>query len=294
MITDEIQATIQAIAHNAALYAESQFVNRAEALDELEFHVIDRLAGLAQTADLMRLKQAAECVKRDLEAIDGALFQRLRAAIRTGDCGANDLMRRIDRYVGHWSDRQQHEIGYDTLDQFINGLLGIQPLPDATHAPEPEMVSYQQTPARIILELIAQADLTPNDVFYDVGSGLGHVPMLVNLLSDATAIGVEYEPAYCAAARACTADLNLARVAFIHADARAADYAAGTVFFLYTPFRGSILQTVLEKLRTESRSRRIRIFTYGPCTLQVAQQRWLKSVGHAKNHSNTLAEWRSF
>jgi len=294
MITDEIQATIQAIAHNAAVYAEIHFVSRAEALDELEFHVLDRIAGLAQTADLIRLSQAAARVKRDLEAIDGALFQRLRSAIRTGVCNGTALKDLIEHYVGQPSDsRRLDQIGYDILDQFINGLLGLQTLPDETQALEQEMVAYQQTPARVIVELIAQADLTQDDVFYDVGSGLGHVPLLVSLLSDATAKGIEWEGAYCAAARACARNLNLARVAFVHADARTADYTDGTVFFLYTPFRGRILHAVLEKLRTESRRRRIRIFTYGPCTLQVAQQRWLKDVGQAGNYSNKLATWSS-
>jgi hypothetical protein len=44
---------------------------------------------------------------------------------------------------------------------------------------------------------------------------------------------------------------------------------------MYTPFNGEILQEVLEILRKESLQRKIKIFTYGPCTAQLALQGWL-------------------
>ncbi len=67
------------------------------------------------------------------------------------------------------------------------------------------------------------------------------------------------------------------RTTFINGDARDVDYADGTVFYLYTPFKGSVLQTVLERLRAESQRRRIRVCTYGPGTLEVLPQEWLVS-----------------
>jgi SAM-dependent methyltransferase len=155
------------------------------------------------------------------------------------------------------------------------------------------MVYYQPTPARIILELVEKANLTGKDVFYDLGSGLGQVPILVNLLSEAQAKGIEFEPAYCDYARACAAELNLSRVEFINVDARKADYSDGTVFFMYTPFEGSLLQEVLEKLRGESRKRMIKLFTYGPCTPQVSQQSWLECVDQNGNHIYKLGVFRS-
>jgi SAM-dependent methyltransferase len=155
------------------------------------------------------------------------------------------------------------------------------------------MVSYQQTPARIIFELVEKAHLTGEDVFYDLGSGLGQVPTLVHLLTGATAKGIEFEPAYCNYARVCAVGLNLSGVEFINADARTADYSEGTVFFMYTPFEGSILQEVLEKLRGESGRRRIRLFTYGPCTPQVSRQRWLKWVDQNGAHLFKLGVFTS-
>jgi len=299
MVIYEIQSDIEAIEKNAALYEETNFDNRAEAIDDIEFNVIDRIEGLLQTInppdELIPLKQYAERVKRQLEAIDDTLFQRLRADIRRGVCSGTALKGLIDEYVGPDSSgrRQQDELGYDSLDGFINGLLLIQVVPIETKTREPEMVYYQQTPARIIFELVEKAHLTGEDVFYDLGSGLGQVPILVNLLSGAIAKGIEYEPAYCDYARGCAADLNLSGVEFINADARTADYSEGTVFFMYTPFEGSVLQEVLEKLRGESRRRKIRLFTYGPCTPQVIRQSWLKAVDQTGADLYKLGVFRS-
>ena len=299
MVIYEIQSDIEAIEKNSVLYEETHFDSRVEAIDYIEFNVIDRIEALLHTTnqpeELTTLKQAAERVKHQLEEIDNNLFQRLRADIRAGVYSGTALKGLIGEYVRCDSrgDRLQDEIGYDSLDVFINGLLLIQTAPIETKDREPEMVYYQQTPARIILELVEKAHLTGKDVFYDLGSGLGQVPILVNLLSRATAKGIEFEPAYCDYARVCAATLNLSHVEFINADARIADYSEGTVFFMYTPFEGGILQEVLEKLRGVSRRRRIKLFTYGPCTPQVSQQNWLKRVDQNGDHIYELGVFRS-
>jgi hypothetical protein len=68
-------------------------------------------------------------------------------------------------------------------------------------------------------------------------------------------------------------------VRFIRGDARAADFSDGTVFYLYTPFIGTILRDVLNSLRQEADRREIRICTFGPCTRVVAEERWLSAIG---------------
>jgi SAM-dependent methyltransferase len=152
---------------------------------------------------------------------------------------------------------------------------------------------YQPTPARIVLELAEKADFQPHDVFYDIGSGLGQVAILVHLLSQVWAKGVEFEPAYCDYARRCARELNLSQVAFINADARAADYSDGTAFFLYTPFEGKMLERVLEKIKDESVGRDIRLYTYGPCTLQVARQGRLERLDQNGSEVYRLAIFKN-
>ena len=298
-VIDEIRADLEEIAKDSALYEETHFDRRVEAIDYLEFNIVDRIEGLLLTRtppqELTLLKQDAEGVKRQLEKIDARLFRRLRADLRAGVGTGTALKGQIEKYAAHHSRprRPSDPIDYDNLDVFIQGLLRFHAPPRETKTREPEMVAYQPTPARIILELVAKAALTATDVFYDLGSGLGQVPILVHLLSGARAKGVEFEPAYCDYARECAAELNLSRVEFVNADLRRADYSDGTVFFMYTPVEGRLLQEVLDKLRGESRRRTIRLFTYGPCTPKVARASWLRGVAPQGDHIYKLGAFAS-
>jgi SAM-dependent methyltransferase len=157
-------------------------------------------------------------------------------------------------------------------------LFSDQPLPAETKALMPGMVSFHKTPVRVVFELIRLAEMGSEDVFFDIGSGLGQVVLLVNLITGARCMGIEYEPAYCAYASAIASRLRLADTEFINADAGDGDYSKGTVFFLYTPFEGRLLQDMLRLLEKESRQRALRIFTYGPCSARVAAENWCSCV----------------
>ena len=295
----EIHSDIEAIEKNLALYEEKNFTGRVEAIDFIEFHLVDRINGLLQSVgrseDLEHMKKHTEELKEQLEKIDGKLFQRLRADIRLGKCRGEAFRDMIEKYMGdslkvRW---EQTTIGYDNLDIFLDGLFRMEIIPVETKEREPEMVFYQKTPASIIFELLDKAHFNQEDVFYDLGSGLGHVALLVNLVSGVRTKGIEFEPAYCNYARACADQLNLPDVQFINADAREADYSDGTVFFMYTPFEGRMLGEVLEKVRLESRNRQIKLFTYGPCTLRVTREGWLTSENSEQQDVYKLGMFRS-
>ncbi|HEY4061289.1 MAG TPA: hypothetical protein VGM30_05290 [Puia sp.] len=295
-----IRSDIRAIEEAAALFEEANFSGRAEAMDLIDFHIIDRIDGLLATGEpegeLEFLKRRAEKVKRELERIDGDLFARLREGIRTGLYKGPSFREMVRGYTGYAIEDVsgvENEIGYDDLDVFINGLLFDRGIPEAALQREPEMVFYQKTPARIVFEMAALAGLGPGDVFFDIGSGLGQVVFLVSLISGVPARGIEYEPAYCAYAEAIAARLRLSDVTFINADALNGDYSRGTVFFLYTPFEGRLLQDMLELLETESRKRAIRVFTYGPCSLQVVRQGWLTCTNGAGDNMYKIYAFKS-
>jgi hypothetical protein len=284
----ELLDDIKAIVNDERLYQEKNFNLRAQAIDDIEFHIIDRVGGINE---LTTLKQYVEKVKHDLEDVDVKMFQQIRAKISTGELRERLLLNQISEYFDNDLDSflQQDVPGYDNLDVFFNGLLTDQNLPTETKVREPEMVFNQKTPARIILELIKRADFKSTDVFFDIGSGLGQISILVNLLTGVTAKGIEFEPAFCSYANDCAAGLNLTKVKFIYADARYADYSTGTVFFMYTPFEGKMLQDVLQKLSREAEKRMIKLFTYGPCTVEVGKRGWLVSKSE-----NTSVEFGEF
>jgi len=284
----EIKLDIDAIEENRTLFDQANFIGRAEAIDRLEFHILGRI-GVAldnhPAEDLLDLKDRAEWLRDRLEEINARLFRKLRAQIKSGSLAGEKLKRELENHSrdGGGSGR------YDGLDVLVSGLLRLNAPPQETQPREPEMVFYQPTPAHIILELVEKMSITPDEVFYDLGSGLGHVCILVNLLTGARTKGVECEPAYCDYARRCASRLNLSRVEFINGDARTADYSDGTIFFMYTPFRGRLLEEVLRKLRRESDKRTIRICAYGPCTLDVSNQTWLRRVDQNPNTEYALA-----
>ena len=292
MTFTEIEAYIESVKNNSLLYFEKNFDDRTDAIDFLEFHILDQIETLRKAEQdqgrLTELHNRAEKVKFQLEDIDNELFQKLQWELKHKRYCGKELESLVKEYVSFENNKQFDEEGYDNLDIFINRLLSLQHMPEPSKLLEPEMVFYQKTPARIIFDLIKEVEFTKNDVFFDIGSGLGQVAMLVNLLTDIRTVGIEFDPAFCEYSHECAAMLGLKNVAFINIDAREVDYSSGTVFFMYTPFRGKMLQDVLDVLRKESLERKIYIITYGPCTAEVAKQDWLYSTSGAEFNINKL------
>jgi hypothetical protein len=290
---------IETIEKDKNLHSEKNFKLRFHAIDFLEFHVIDRIDSLLGSKEVLDLlcfiKQYAIRVKCCLEDINAKIFWQLRTKISQEHNKSQLLISLIEEYLDYdlRSFFQQDIIGYDDLDLFLDGLLTSPDMPIVLKENEPGMVYYQKTPARIILELIKRAELRPHDVFFDLGSGLGQVAILVNLLTSVIAKGIEVEPAFCNFAKTCVANLDLDNVEFINKDARFVDYSSGAVFFMYTPFEGKMLQDVLQNLHGVAKKKRINIFTYGNCTLEVAKQDWLKNKSEIQNCSGEFCDFFS-
>ena len=299
-VISELSADIDAIEQDNTLYAEKNFDERAEAIDLLEFQVTEHLEYLlretAHPGELTVLKMRVEKIKTELEEIDQVLFQKLRESIRESDYRGTKFKKLVSGYFDLKPEGRegQEAPGYDNLDIFINRLFSFQPIPEPTKNLEPEMVYYQKTPARIIFELADKVHFSKQDVFFDLGSGLGQVAILVNLLTGVKTVGVEFEPVFYEYATNAAKELNLPGVTFINTDARTADYSEGTVFFLYTPFTGQMLQEVLELLQKQALLKKITLITYGPCTARVASQSWLNFVGPKNNSIYKMAVFNSF
>jgi hypothetical protein len=289
-----IQADFARIAQQETLWIEANFLERVHALDALTGEVLERIENVQYVhgyhAELGSLYHRATQLWQGLDAVNARLFGRLREQLIANRVAGPTLRQMCETYVGTLPPAPTwHDLDADYLDVFINGVLDIGYPPEETRALQSGMIGYHPTPARVILALIEHARLQMDDVFYDLGSGLGRVALLVGLLTAAQARGIEYEPAYCAYAQERADHLRLSRVAFLNVDAREADYTDGTVFFLYTPFTGHLLRAVLAQLAAVARRRPITLAAYGACTHDVAQQDWLQVTVQQTFAHDTLA-----
>lgn len=277
---DALQRLVGELDNEPSLLEPNQLRQRLEALDRLDAYFPDTpqpVVGVdAVGAGLYR--RAREIYTR-LEAVNCQLYEAIRCEIQRG-VRPDSLF----QWVHSLAEIEESGMGYDYLDELISGLLQFEEPNDGHVHRESEMVFYQPTPARHIFSLIGLTALTATDVLVDLGSGLGHVPLLVSICTRARSIGIELEATYVERARQCAQKLNLNRVRFIQQDAREADLSNGTVFYLYTPFTGSILSSMLNLLRREAATRRIRVCTYGPCTSVIAEEPWLEATAAPETH----------
>ena len=260
--TSALQSRLAELERGASL--RSSFAARCEISLQLE-------AMLSAELD-PELQARAVRLTAQLDAADARLFSRLRSRLRAGRFSRHGLLRGLRRHAAQRDATRHHS----PLDVLLAGLFDAGELPDELpHAPE--MVAYQPAPGSVILRLLDE--LHAADVVYDLGSGLGRVVLAVALLTAARAKGVEFQPAFCAYASQVAEQLNASRAEFVALDARDAHLHDGTVFFLYTPFRGALLRVVLDKLRAVATGHAIRVCTFGPCTAEVLREPWLRPRG---------------
>jgi hypothetical protein len=274
-----LQNLISELQQDPSLDEPHRLRRRIEALDHLDAQLSDgQVSDVVPESIEAALHHQARAIYARLESANFKLYQAIRHDIQRG-AGPDSLLRWVPK-----SGRTATEVNlangesYDYLDDLISGVLQFRrPSAEVVQLPA-EMVFYQPTPARHIFDLIDRIALTERDLLIDLGSGLGHVPLLVSICTDARCVGIELEAAYVDCARESAQALNLNNVTFIQRDVRESDFSGGTVFYLYTPFIGTILRAVLNSLRQEALSREIRICTFGPCTRIVAEEQWLKVV----------------
>jgi hypothetical protein len=275
--TDVLDTCIARLLANDDWREPAAFTRRADAMDRLDLHLVGASHGDA--------RDRAERLIESMETIDNALFAHLRARIRAGD-GREAL----SPWIGGEVSPGQH---YDALDALLAGVLAIDEPEVHEHLLPAEMVPYQPTPARHIVDGIRRASISPGDTVLDLGSGLGHVPMLVQLLTGARTRGVEREPAYVDSATRAASALALREVTFVAGDARDAELAGVDVFYLFTPFLGSVLRDVLRRIEAEAASRPLRIVVLGPCTRTFARTPWLRSDDPDPSATDRIVLFRS-
>ena len=292
-IAAELREALSTAERISSSELRSGFAASAAAIEHLEIHVLDRLRYLRERAELpaelLGLEKEARRFLGRLEAAEKSVIDGLRRDIKRGPHSPATLRQALLDHSGPSTLKD----GYDALDLLVAGLLDAGAPAMERRSREPEMVFYQPTPARAILAMIEGAGIGPRDRFYDLGSGLGQVVILTALLTGARARGIEIEPAYCVYARRSARRLGASGVEIVNADARQASLAGGTVFYLYTPFKGEMLAQVLRRLEAVAMEGPIRICTFGPCGVELSRLPWLEPLNGGPRDEGKIAFFRS-
>ncbi len=259
------------------LLRPEQLATRLTALDELDAILGAQDPEAFATSSDARIFTRAKALRSQFEAANEKLYEAARSEIVQQ--GSSPTLHRWLMELESDQDDQSPRPGpgFDLRDEIVSGVLQLSEPGEGGLPQSPEMVAYQPTPTRHILDLIAASNLCDEDILVDLGSGLGHVPFVVSILTRSHTLGVEFQPAYVASAQESARNLKLKSVRFVAEDAGMTDLSSGTVFYLFSPFTGSILTNVLQRLLEESKKRQIRICSLGPCTRILKDQAWLEA-----------------
>lgn len=123
-------------------------------------------------------------------------------------------------------------------------------------------LTYGTTPPRLAFRILELLQAGPQDVFYDLGCGLG-VPTIVAALFCKRATGIDVLPQLIDRARGVAKALKLRNTKFIAGDLRQQDVSAGTIFYSYsTCLSPQTLAAMAEKVSAARPGARIATVTH--------------------------------
>jgi SAM-dependent methyltransferase len=115
---------------------------------------------------------------------------------------------------------------------------------------------YAPTPWAIAREMLELAEVTPDDVVYDLGSGDGRIPILAAQEFGCRAVGIELDEELCRYSSQCVTELHLqAQVTFQNVDIFTADLSPATVVtaYLLSAVNGYLRPRMASQLRAGAR-----------------------------------------
>jgi protein-L-isoaspartate O-methyltransferase len=100
--------------------------------------------------------------------------------------------------------------------------------------PPPTLARYQPSPMEVVERMLQLANVTRDDVVFDLGSGDGRIVILAATRYGARGVGVEIDPQLVASAREAAKREGVDHVVtFVNADALAVDVSPATVVTLF-------------------------------------------------------------
>jgi protein-L-isoaspartate O-methyltransferase len=177
-------------------------------------------------------------------------------------------------------------------DHFVEEVLGIAYPPLEEPELAPELMAYAPSGYDEIIHAFDVTALGAGDHFLDIGSGTGKAVLLAALLTGATSSGIECNRSLHDLAASASRELGVDGARFEHGDARDVVLDDADVVFMYLPFTGSALATVMARLtdgRPGARRSRARFLCAGP--LELRRYRDLVAGGPSRSWLHIYA-WR--
>lgn len=161
-------------------------------------------------------------------------------------------------------------------------------------------VQFCPTPWAVVRQMLELAEVKPEDVVYDLGSGDGRIPILAAQEFGCRAVGIECDPELFRQSTEKVHDLELDdRVRFLNQDFFQADLRPATVVTLYllSAVNGRLQERMASHLRTGSR---VIALDYGVPGWQAERYVPVKSEGnvdytlHLYRRTLSGAKWVKF
>lgn len=216
-----------------------------------------------------------------LQAASRRSHARLREQLAEGSMGGAALRRLFDA------------VPPPERDHFVEEALGIAYPPLDEPGLTTDTMTYAPSGYAEIVRAIDASGLAAGDRFLDLGAGLGKVVMLAALLTGATSLGIERDQRLCQLGAQACRDIRLAGVDLRPGDAREVDDLTTEVVFMYLPFSGEVLASVMARLMANASSRGVALRQRFLCTgaLEPGRYPQLTLTAPAQSWLNVYA-WR--
>jgi hypothetical protein len=145
----------------------------------------------------------------------------------------------------------------------------------------PDAVHYEPLPYYAVFKIMQRLALGPNDVFVDVGSGMGRAVCVAASHAISRVLGVEIDPQLNVIASANAARMRH-RHAPIHLRCQSAtdfDFTEATALWIFNPFGAATMAKVIARIRAswEASPRPLRIaYINATCAHLFAAEPWLE------------------